>query len=93
MRLIKLFSLAGIAACWSNAAVTSSQEREWRSEIRAALRVPDKLPPLDAEVHGRFHPEPGIVAERVTYSTLLGLQVPAILYLPESRKGKIPLSL
>ena len=58
--------------------------------MRAALRVPDRLPPLDAKVHGQFHPEPGVVAERITYSTLLGLRVPAILYLPESRKGKIP---
>jgi dienelactone hydrolase len=72
------------------AAVTPQQEREWRAAMRNALFVPKSLPPLDAEVHGRFHPEPGIVAERVTYNTLLGLRVPAILYLPEQRKGKIP---
>jgi dienelactone hydrolase len=58
--------------------------------MRAALFVPDKLPALHAKVHGRFHPEPGIVAERVTYDTLVGLRVPAILYLPEQRKGKVP---
>ena len=70
--------------------MTLHQEREWRSQIRSTLFVPERLPPLAAEVHGRFHPAPGVVAERVTYSTLLGLRVPAILYLPESRKGKIP---
>ncbi len=31
-----------------------------------------------------------MVAERITYSTLLGLRVPTILYLPASPKGKIP---
>jgi dienelactone hydrolase len=72
------------------AAVTPQQEREWREQMRAALFVPKKLPPLAAEVSGRFNPEPGIVAERVTYNTLLGLRVPAILYMPAERKGKIP---
>ena len=52
--------------------------------------MPDRLPVLAAEVHSRFHPEPGVIAERITYTTLLGLRVSAILYLPESRKGKIP---
>jgi len=80
--------IIGIGLC--AAAVSSSQEREWRSGIRAALFVPDRLPALEAEVHSRFHPEPGVIAERITYTTLLGLRVPAILYLPESRKGKIP---
>ena len=82
------FALIGLACC--AATVTVDQEREWRAQIRSTLIVPDRLPPLAAEVHGRFQPAPGVVAERVTYSTLLGLRVPAILYLPESRKGKIP---
>ncbi len=79
-----------IAIGCSAAAVTPAQEQEWRSAIRAALFVPDRLPSLKAEVHGRFQPEPGIVAERITYNTLLGLRVPVILYRPESPKGRIP---
>jgi dienelactone hydrolase len=87
--MIRLPILA-LLGCCCVAAVTPRQEREWRAQMRAALFVPEKLPALAAEVHGRFHPEPGIVAERVTYSTLLGLRVPAILYMPERHKGKIP---
>jgi dienelactone hydrolase len=88
--MIRLLSLALIGAASCAATVSHHREREWRSQIRSTLLVPERLPPLAAEVHGRFHPAPGVVAERVTYSTLLGLRVPAILYLPESRKGKIP---
>jgi hypothetical protein len=70
---------------------TSSKEQELRRQIRAALFVPDQLPPLDAEVHGKFEPMPGVIAERITYNTLLGLRVSAILYLPNPRPaGKIP---
>jgi dienelactone hydrolase len=62
----------------------------WRSQIRTALFVPDPLPPLEAKTHGRFDPEAGVVAERVTYATQFGLRVPAILYLPKQRQGKVP---
>jgi dienelactone hydrolase len=68
-----------------------SKEQELRKKIRSTLLVPDQLPALEAEVHGRFEPMPGVIAERITYNTLLGLKVPAILYLPNPRpKGKIP---
>src|SRR6185295_2020239 len=87
--MIKFSMLALIVSC-ATAAVTPQQESEWRAKMRAALFVPEKLPALDAKVHGRFHVEPGVVAERVSYNTLLGLSVPAILYLPEHPKGKIP---
>lgn len=56
---------------------------ELRSQIRKALFIPDPLPPLEAKLHGQFEPEPGIVAERVTYGTQFGLRVPAILYRPD----------
>jgi dienelactone hydrolase len=75
--------------CWGGN-VSVQQEQQWRSQIRDTLFVPERLPPLAAEVHRRFRPAPGVIAERITYSTLLGLRVPAILYLPESHKGKIP---
>jgi len=71
--------------------MTFSKEQELRRKIRSTLLVPDKLPPLEARVHGRFEPMPGVIAERVTYNTLLGLRVSAILYLPKTRPaGKIP---
>jgi len=68
----------------------AAQADMWRAQIRRTLFVPDPLPPLDVESHGRFQPAPGVVAERVTYTTQFGLRVPAILYLPESRSGPLP---
>ncbi len=69
---------------------TAQRESEWRSSIRAALTVPDPLPPLEAETHSRFEPAPGVLAERITYGTQFGMRVPAIVYLPKSRAGKLP---
>jgi dienelactone hydrolase len=86
-RLLALTSLA--LACLAQP-LTHEQEAALGMKIRAALFVPERLPALDAKVHGRFRPVPGVIAERVTYSTLLGLRVTAILYLPEARKGKVP---
>ena len=87
--MMRLTVCALIAGTLMSAA-SVDQERTWRAQIRSTLFVPDRLPPLQSELHGRFRPAPGVIAERVTYSTLLGLRVPAILYLPESHKGKIP---
>lgn len=70
--------------------LSAEQQERWRSQVRTTLFVPDPLPPLEAKTHGRFEPEAGVVAERVTYSSQFGLQVPAILYLPKQPKGKIP---
>src|SRR5207244_376198 len=70
--------------------LTKRTIEQWRSEIRAALFVPEPLPPLEPEVHGRFEPAPGVMAERVSYGTQFGLRVPAILYLPRKPQGKIP---
>jgi dienelactone hydrolase len=50
------------------------------ARIRQTLFVPNPLPALATVVHNRFEPEPGIVAERVSYSTQLGFRVPAIVY-------------
>jgi dienelactone hydrolase len=68
----------------------ADQPRVWREQIKTALSVSNPLPPLAPETHGRFEPEPGVIAERVTYGTQFGLRVPAILYLPKNRTGKIP---
>ncbi len=86
-RLLAAFLLG--AALWGQA-FRPDQERAWRSRIKSTLFVPDPLPPLEAAVHSRFEPAPGVVAERITYNTQFGLRIPAILYLPKSRPGKIP---
>jgi dienelactone hydrolase len=64
--------------------------KQLRAGIRKALFVPDPLPALDAKNYGSFSPEPGVVAERVTYATEYGLRVPAIVYRPEKMRGRIP---
>src|SRR5262245_13973955 len=68
----------------------ASQHEKQRSQIRSALFIPDPLPAPEAKTHGHFEPEPGVIAERVTYATQFGLRVPAILYLPKERQRKIP---
>ena len=88
--MTRFLALTAVALACSGQPLTREHERELRAKIRATLFVPERLPPLAAEMHGRFRPAAGVVAERVTYSTLLGLRVPAILYLPETHKGKIP---
>lgn len=55
----------------------------WRKQIKQALYVPDKLPPLEAKVWSSFSPAPGVIADRVTYRTASGMLVPAIVYRPE----------
>src|SRR5690606_22548671 len=68
-----------------------SGEQELRQQIKSALFVPEELPALNAEIRGGFQAIPGVRAERITYHTLYGMKVPAILYLPDPRpKGKIP---
>ena len=72
------------------AQLTNSQVQEMRAKIRAALFVPEPLPALDAKSDGSFAPEPGVIAERVTYGTEYGLRIPAIVYRPAKVRGKIP---
>src|SRR4051812_18051582 len=49
--------------------LSGREVERFRSEIRTALFVPDALPALKPETHGRFEPTPGVVAERITYGT------------------------
>ena len=67
---------------------------KWRAEIRHALYVPDTLPGLEAKTWSTFSPMPGVLADRVTYRTLDGMIVPAIVYRPDPKvlkwKGKLP---
>jgi dienelactone hydrolase len=89
-------SLVGVLAAWpargqeAGAGASEEQLKSWRAQIRSTLFVPDPLPPLEPETHGRFRPAPGVVAERVSYGTQFGLRVPAIVYLPEERRGRVP---
>jgi dienelactone hydrolase len=71
--------------------INAAQENELRHEIRTNFFVPDPLPPLDAKIYRTFSPAPGVKAEAVSYTTQLGVRVPAILYLPDPMPaGKIP---
>lgn len=67
-----------------------SEESELRGRIQAALFATDPLPALASKHHGSFEPEPGIVAERISYATQYGMRVPAILYRPKQARGKAP---
>ena len=75
------------------ARLTSEKAQAWRKQIKEDLFLADPLPPPEPESHGSFEPEPGIVAERLTYGTAYGQRVPAILYRPKRPNlpnGKIP---
>jgi dienelactone hydrolase len=61
-----------------------------RREIRHTLHVRDPLPPAAGHIYGRFDVEPGIVADRISYSTELGMRVPSIVYHPKDMSVKRP---
>jgi len=66
----------------------------WRAQIRKTLYVPDRLPDLQAKTWSTFSPTPGVLADRVTYHTMDGMLVTAIVYRPDPKvakwKGKLP---
>ena len=70
------------------AEVTPAQVQEWRASIKRVLFVPDPAPALDPVSYGNFEPTPGVIAERITYSTEFGMRVPAILYRPAKRSSQ-----
>ena len=70
--------------------LTAEQALRWRSAIRTTLFVPDPLPQLAVENHGRFEPAAGVVAERVSYATQFAMRVPAIVYSPRERHRELP---
>lgn len=65
------------------------QFQRWRTEIIHTLYVPQNLP-LAPKSYGSFSPTPGVTAERVTYATEFGMQIPAIVYRPASQHGRLP---
>src|ERR1039458_9388156 len=60
----------------------------WREQIRKILYVPDKLPALEAKTWSTFSPTPGVLADRVTYHTMDGMLVTAIVYRPDPKVGR-----
>ena len=66
----------------------------WRAQIRKILYVPDTLPALEAKKWSTFSPTAGVLADRVTYHTMDGMLVTAIVYRPDPKvvkwKGKLP---
>jgi dienelactone hydrolase len=89
-RLAASLALLAMAAMPLRSQMSDATAKQLRAGIRAALFVPEPLPALDAKNYGSFSPEPGVVAERVTYATEYGLRVPAIVYRPEKIHGRIP---
>jgi dienelactone hydrolase len=63
---------------------------KWREQAMAALFIPKTAPALDAREYGSFKAMPGVVAHRVSYGTLYGMRVSAIVYKPEKAQGKVP---
>jgi dienelactone hydrolase len=80
----------GAAAVTANKPADARQYVQWRKEIKQALFIPEKLPALAVQSYGSFSPVEGVVAERVTYATLYGMRVPAIVYRPAKMSGRVP---
>lgn len=82
MMTTRLFVWMLMGAAALAAEVTPAQIREWRSRIKQVLFVPDPPPALAPVSYGSFKPAPGVIAERITYSTEFGMRIPAMLYRP-----------
>jgi dienelactone hydrolase len=72
------------------AGTTAAQESGWRSAIAAAWFADGPAPELAPETHSTFAPEPGVIAERISYGTQFGMRVPAILYRPRAPVRSAP---
>jgi hypothetical protein len=85
-----------LSSATTNKPADKQQFEQWRREIKHALFIPDSLPAIAARSYGTFSPVSGVVAERVTYATLYGMRVPAIVYRPakfykkESQQETLP---
>src|SRR5450432_358496 len=61
-----------------------------RKKISGNFFIPSPPPALGSQLHGQFEPEPGIAADRVSYSTEFGMLVPAVVYHPKDTSVKRP---
>jgi dienelactone hydrolase len=90
MKAVSLLAIVAAVLLPGSTAPKPDQFSIWRAEMRKALYVPDKLPPLEPKIWSSFSPIPGVIADRVTYRTADGMLVPAIVYRPGKVKGKLP---
>ncbi len=80
MRLYALIFLV----CFSATASAAEKQNwaEFRNRIERTLHISEPLPKPHPKGYGQFSPAPGVVADRVAYSTDYSLRVPAIVYHP-----------
>ncbi len=91
MSLALIMAITGILTLQCNTNELSGEQiKAWRAGIKSALYIPDPHPPLDLEQHGSFQPEPGVIAERISYGSQFGLRIPAVLYRPQVVSNKMP---
>jgi hypothetical protein len=81
MRLRSLLA----AALLATAAHAQDSTDAWRASINHVFYADHTHPPLNAKVWSTFSPTPGVLADRVTYSTDAGMLIPAILYRPDPK--------
>ncbi|WP_049789481.1 hypothetical protein [Granulicella tundricola] len=86
--LLAALALLTASSLRAQTPATPAQYTKWRTQIRQALFIPATLPSVEPQSFGTFSPTPGVIAERVTYATLYGMRVPAIVYRPEKPSGK-----
>lgn len=89
-----LFCVRGGWAQGLTAKERATRDEGWRQTIRKELYVPAELPTLEAKTWSTFSPTPGVLADRVTYQTMAGMVVPAVVYRPDPAvvhwKGNLP---
>lgn len=64
--------------------------KQWRQAIKRTLFISDPAPPLSPEHYGSFSPVQGVIADKVTYGTEFGMRVPAVVYHPTEKRGRLP---
>jgi dienelactone hydrolase len=94
MRLLVAIVLLATSAAAAQTPIHTARDNQWRQQIHQALNIPTRLPALNAKTWSTFSPTPGVLADRVTYSTADGMIVPAIVYRPDPATthytGKLP---
>lgn len=74
--------------------ITQSESPAHLDQLRAratrALSIDSLLPPLAAHTFSIIPAAPGIHIEHVTFATQFGRRVPAIVYIPDHRRARVP---
>jgi dienelactone hydrolase len=66
------------------------QLQRLRKQAVHALFLDAPLPELAVQNFGSLQAMPGVRIEHVTFATQYGMRVPAVIYVPEHRKGRVP---